>query len=125
MIPKCKQTENRVSNLENANVYSTEEKRIGTWFGKPLYRKVVQFLMPENPNAQQDVWVTIPHGISNIEEIPEYNITWFWNNSFYNIPDADVVPSVKISMENIELYKHYLISGTLVTATIKYTKTTD
>lgn len=75
MIPNCKQTENRVSNLENANVYSIEEQRIGTWVnGKTLYRKVVQFLMPENPNGQQDVWVTIPHGISNIEEIAQYNM---------------------------------------------------
>ena len=50
MIPKCvknkqehRQLENRCTELENHEVYSTEEKRIGTWVnGKPLYRKVFE-----------------------------------------------------------------------------------
>lgn len=33
-------TQEYINNLET---YSTDEIRIGTWFGKPLYRKVINF----------------------------------------------------------------------------------
>jgi len=32
----------RISELENANTYSTDEVRIGTYMGKPLYRKAIE-----------------------------------------------------------------------------------
>ena len=42
-------------------IYSTDEVRIGTWLGKPLYRKVLTGTMPSN------AFVDIPINVSNID----------------------------------------------------------
>jgi len=44
-------------------VYDDEERIIGTWFGKPLYRKVVV----TDLNALENTIVEIPHGINDFE----------------------------------------------------------
>ena len=50
-------------------VYSTEEKRIGTWIdGKPLYRKVIEYFNTSDINATgTTLTVNIPHSISNLQ----------------------------------------------------------
>ena len=51
------------SKYENANTYSTTETVIGTWLGKPLYRKVIQTTTNISNNTR------IPHNISNAEMV--------------------------------------------------------
>ena len=48
------------------DVYSTSEKRIGTWFGKPLYQKT--FTTNDYISGSGGT-ITIPHDISNVEFI--------------------------------------------------------
>ena len=59
-------------NLEEAmqenSVYSTSEQRIGTWLGKPLYRKVIEYINTSDINATgTTLTVNIPHSISNLQ----------------------------------------------------------
>lgn len=42
--------------VPDENYYSAEERRIGTWFGKPLYRRV--FDIGALPNASQKLFAT-------------------------------------------------------------------
>lgn len=42
--------EKRISNLEK-NIHSEEEIIVGTWNGKPIYRKVIQGVFTYNENA--------------------------------------------------------------------------
>jgi hypothetical protein len=44
-------------------VYSTSEQVIGTWLGKPLYRKVINFGSLPNTTTKN-----VDHGISNVEQ---------------------------------------------------------
>ncbi len=69
MIPKCikqKQLEDKVDKL---STYSTEEQRIGTWFGKPLYRKVVVYKNSDIIGAYGTITnIEILHKISNLNQ---------------------------------------------------------
>ena len=62
---KCKRS---LDNMIADSIYSTEEQRIGTWLGKPLYRKTIE--IPAFPNNgalkyyhsivnPKDVWVDV------------------------------------------------------------------
>lgn len=52
------------ADLKDMNVYSTEEKIVGTWIdGKPIYRKVITYTLS---NALTGL-VEIAHNIQNIE----------------------------------------------------------
>ena len=73
MIPKCvknkqehRQLENRCTELENHEVYSTNETKIGTWIdGRNLYRKVITTTIPSGTTSTEvninvpDYWVLI------------------------------------------------------------------
>lgn len=59
--------------LTNANAYSTSETVVGTWLGKPIYRKVVQY--NKTSNGQVDLNLST-YGIENVENI------WLNQNSF-------------------------------------------
>ena len=50
--------------VADENVYSDKETICGTWFGKPLYRKLIK-----TTNSVINGHTEIPHGIKNIERI--------------------------------------------------------
>ena len=64
--------ENAINEVDNKFNYSTEEQVVGTYLGKPLYRKVV----PVNFSTSSTSAET-PHGISNIGYICKQNLNWF------------------------------------------------
>lgn len=54
------------------NIYSTSETKIGTWIdGKPLYRKVVDYIVPTNGigDYNRTTTISVQHGIFNIDKI--------------------------------------------------------
>ena len=57
---------NNFNELNRANIYSTEEQVVGTWMGKPLYRKVIIANNISISNA-----TTIATGITNADTITE------------------------------------------------------
>lgn len=100
--------------------YSDEEIRIGTYFGKPLYRKVVDFGTLPNATVKE-----VPHGISNIEKV----VTVRGIAGFFPIPRIHKESVLNIGIEagatNILILTNYNYSSTNAIAILEYTKTTD
>lgn len=108
-------------------IYSTSETRIGTWLGKPLYRKIIDFgALPNNTDK------SVALGISNLELI----ITM---NGVANRPGGNKMPIPTVSSTlsgMIYIYIDASLNLHIVTGedrssytktyiTIEYTKTTD
>lgn len=106
------------------DIYDEEERVIGTWFGKPLYRKTVQASTPSNLNTATkicdlpniDTMVNLYGSYANFpcqyyfyDNVSVYITTWLngAKNALYNITNA-----------NSTLNKSGFV-------TIEYTKTTD
>lgn len=110
--------------LKNANLYSTEEKVVGTWInGKKLYRKVISF-------SKSSSTTTVPTGITNGENariIDGYLLSkdgwniplWYYNGeNYYN--------AVCISPDGSSLFNSGAgMSGLSGYFIVEYTKTTD
>lgn len=112
---------------DEGEIYSTTERRIGTWIdGKPLYRKVVS--VSGHP-AQ------ISHGISNLKKV--ISMRGFVSRSSdvvksQNLPHADIDVKYVIdanyasdSLIYMEYGSEIINNITEVTWILEYTKTTD
>lgn len=116
------------SNLDTANTYSLEETHIGTWLGKPLYRKVINFGSLPN-NGQKNV----NHNISNLDLI--INLYGFGKRP----TDGTIIPlqfvkpddangEVGMFANNTEIFVIDAFDRSNITETyivVEYTKTTD
>lgn len=111
-------------------VYSTEEKRIGTWInGKPLYRKsYVETLSSKLEDNGTGTQYFIHLGITNVDEI--VSITGTIDN--YQLPYIFKDTSTAINYYNkngnivvLNIYKTYWEAGMKIKLTMEYTKTTD
>ena len=72
--------------MQENEIYSTSEQRIGTWLGEPLYRKVVN--VGNLPNAGEK---TIEHNIANIKYIVGIKgIAYAPSGTSITIPFVDV-----------------------------------
>ena len=119
-------------NLEEAmqenNIYSTNEIKIGTWIdGKPLYRKVIQPVIIIGANAT----VSVPHGISNLSQVLKVDATLFWSNKTYPFPAIYEDLSKQVAINYIDSTNVYIKSfgdnwsTQITTIILEYTKTTD
>jgi hypothetical protein len=59
--------------VDEKQTYSTTETVIGTWLGKPLYRKVIQYT--KTTNTEENLTLS-DYGITNVDNI------WLNQNSF-------------------------------------------
>ncbi|MBE6152699.1 MAG: hypothetical protein E7166_00530 [Firmicutes bacterium] len=126
------------TNTYNANainelvkdVYSTKEQQIGTWLGKPLYRKTLQF----TDTVDSATALAKPHGISNVDTIwiDTSNSFLKSGNSTFPLPQVCYYGSftdrvgVHVDIENINMYSESgWGSNWLKIVTLNYTKTTD
>lgn len=75
---------NQITSLNNEidtkTTYSATETVIGTWLGKPIYRKVIQY--NKTSNGQVDLSLS-SYGITNVENI------WLNQNSFIKTNDNE------------------------------------
>lgn len=116
---------------DDYNVYSTDEKRIGTWTdGKPLYRKVVTGTLPSLQVSSETVDGNVAHGISNIDIVTNIYGELVYSNVPYKFPilssngKATVIKTV--NSENIVLRaSDSWQAGPPVMFVLEYTKTTD
>ena len=117
--------EDSINELENRNIYSTEEQVIGRWiYGKPIYRKVINF--GALPNNTQKI---VMHNIENIDFIVSC-LGYAMNSSGSGI----ALPSNNGTI-NTNLYATRQQIGVVTTGdrssfttcyiTLEYTKTTD
>lgn len=118
---------NNFNELNQANIYSTDEIIIGTWFGKPLYRKVLEITGLPNNNQE-----TYSHNITNADKVFVVNA---WSLFFQdNNPILSPMPT---SWDNNELVGTFSNRNFVAVKTnanfsdrvgifvLEYTKTTD
>lgn len=116
---------NRLMNVEDSSIYSTEETKVGTWNGKPIYRKVIYSTINKSGT------VSVQHGIANLGIVTNMYIN-------FNRGDKQMI-NTRISTDgyNIGLdtiYADYFditiptafgSSIKYIYAIMEYTKTTD
>ena len=108
----------------DADVYSTTETVVGTYMGKPLYRKVVDCgALPNNTTKE------ILHNIANINIITKASGT-AWTNDGITIPlpTASLTSPVGIYSDKSKIYITTITDRSISTnsnVTLEYTKTTD
>lgn len=107
-------------------IYDTTERVIGTYMGKPLYRKVVEL------NTLASVAnTTTQHGISDMDQAPFVCGYWFSSNGAYSIPipraSKDAEGILEIYADRTNVYLNGTITSTMAKAyaILEYTKTTD
>lgn len=121
-------------NASAENIYSLEEQKIGTWIdGKPLYRKVIEVVIPSatGPTAVSE---RIPNAIVRmiqcygnlkdgiVEMLPTINMSSKVVKCFYNWTDSTlegVPPGLSFGVQNTLYY------GRPAVVILEYTKTTD
>lgn len=117
------------TNSKNMRMYSSEETIIGTWFGKPRYRKTITFKTTISGSF------TVPHEIANVDEINvDYSNSYFTETTgiSYSLPIIGYAGNFTdncyayVNKENIYIYA----TGGWNTSwtkyiTLLYTKTTD
>lgn len=128
-----------VGTITRAELYSTTERVIGMWIdGRPLYQKVVSFTMNSSATALTDY--TTNHGISNLREVVNTNITWNYNTgqsdseassglwlrgNNYSFDDCIYNVDIRRSTIVIQFRKPQVWNGVIFYILIRYTKTTD
>ena len=115
--------------VDNPNVYSTEEKVVGEWFGKPLYRKIID--VGQLPNAGAKF---VNHEIGNIDSFVTIRGIVTNGTNFFPLPYSYSSPSSNAAQYSITLYSNKLqiaietgSDRTSYSGKVKleYTKTTD
>ena len=109
-------------------VYSTEEQVIGTWMGKPLYRK--SMVITEGFNTE----MLVAHGIDNFGELIDVTATIYNHSAWHKMPAiyAPDITTYVSSAYSVNVEDVYItMSGSVayaaskINVTIEYTKTTD
>lgn len=110
----------------NLHTYSNDEIRVGTWLGKPLYRKVIEV---------SGVSTDISHNITNLSKVVRaygYFTRTFQNVLSQTIPHTDTDTTYVVDFNFFDTTKIYMIIGSNITSTIsgmvlvlEYIKTTD
>ena len=113
--------------VNNLNTYSTTETRIGTYMGKPLYRKVVE--LGNLPDGTTQAVKTVPHGLTNFKIIKVEGTAWRNDNAVqYPLPfvwhSNDQIEFL-VSDTNITLYTTGNKSDFTGQMILEYIKTTD
>jgi len=110
-------------NLTAKEIYSTPEKKVGTWInGKPIYRKIIPNITINLTNNVQD----IPHSISNFEDLVDLKIKAKYRGTTYDLLSSGYI--VRVDSSNIDIDKMTQgigLNSYVATIIIEYTKTTD
>lgn len=119
--------------VDSPNVYSTEEKVVGEWLGKPLYRKVIQTTIPETDadGTLGNKYVTVSPNADNIINVRGFADISSSNNYRIFLPIWETSTGYKIYVRgegnNALFLMNYVkvFSGMVATIIVEYTKTTD
>lgn len=107
-----------------SDVYSTEEVRIGTYLGKPLYRKTFP-----NVNVSRNYRVMVDASINNssVKLVDAYgNLSADGSQFVYPVVYASQNLFTRVYVENSGLYfENYYNTALNFTITVEYTKNTD
>ena len=112
----------KVSDGNFSNIYSTNEQIIGTWLGKPLYRKVIEYTFLEANIA--NAVTTIP----NLEYFTKIEGFFVEGINRFLVPYSYNNEAINCYTSNNTLYEVHNYSfpnNKTAFITIEYTKTTD
>lgn len=109
--------------VDDPNEYSTTETVVGTWLGKPLYRKVVEYANTTTiGNDSSTTNININHNISNLEKIVSVKGA---SSSGQILPRNDL----QIPYYTTTTFQFQIINNTFGPRTwwftLEYTKTSD
>lgn len=115
-----------ITNLENGNVYSTNEVDTGkVWVdNKPIYRKVIDFgALPSSATTKN-----VQHNISNLDTFTNvYGIAKDSSNNTLPLPYAstDASSNIRLALNNtnVTIGVGYNLSSYSAYVTLEYTKT--
>lgn len=123
--------------VDDPNVYSTTETRIGTWIdGKPIYRKVIDYF-PTGTIGQDSAItdVLVPHNVSNLKQVVDCKMVSASSSGagiFPHIGTTDgkfLNRGTSIVSFDTTILRLRIINDTWTSShfyiTIEYTKTTD
>lgn len=119
-------TDDYVEGSGSTEIYDDTERVIGTWFGKPLYRKTIQFTTSDSARNFKNIANITGFEIHNlygfVDAIP-INYFYFDANNLLNSGTGVLVNSAKTSLLSISYGTQYLNKNGNVT--IEYTKVGD
>lgn len=111
--------------LENIQNYSTEEQVIGSFLGKPLYRKVIVKTITKSGN---NIFSLSSVGLENIDKYVTLKSISNGNpiNEDYYTTNADLLRTlINYDGLHIQLGTNYPSIPCLIYTIVEYTKTTD
>ncbi len=118
----------KIANMENADIYSTEEKKVGIWIdGKTIYQKTIETTFA----LESSKWKQEEHNIKDIEHV--VNLTGYIINDLSQevclngiVNEHSNMWFTNVTQTNIATYSNYSrLLGRPMVITIQYTKTTD
>lgn len=128
LIPSSIARKSDVEKINKKLGYSSEEQVIGTWFGKPIYRKVINI---GKLQATKGAY-SYDHGISNIdyftkvEGIMSNGTEWFSMNACYRgVSNYAYDFGLLATKTKITCSTQTDRSAYSAIVTLEYTKTTD
>lgn len=113
-----------VRSVKEVNKLSHNEvKTDKTWVnGKPIYRKVLEYLVSDTIKA----YVEVPHNIQNIDNVISHTTYVLHNGQSYAQPCHDIFLETYCDSKNFVYYNdNNAVIGSNVITIIEYTKTTD
>ena len=112
---------------DKGEVYSTEEQRIGTWLGKPLYRKVIQGILDGTYTENGFFYSWIPYSISNFGICIDLRVQVQGIDRQYTTTGDQSSVNGVISGTAVQVgaLTTRVSSGATVYIILEYTKTTD
>lgn len=112
------------ADLKDMNVYSTEEKIVGTWIdGKPIYRKVITSTFGL-PSGGRKTLTLSNFGVNNVET-PISSTIISSDGGYMGIRDINVLTAFKATTVDIALTSGYSLNSGEQKIILEYTKTTD
>lgn len=118
------------SGSDESKIYDGTERVIGSWFGKPLYRKVIPITFPTITDYNTVATANIAHNIANIKNIISLSgfagVGIALNQTILNPSGTSTFIRANANTENITIQSNQKAwSQYTGYAIIEYTKTTD
>ena len=113
--------------IEPGEVYSTEERIVGTWIdGKPIYQKTMTVKAPVVTAQGAQAQTSTPHNISNIETKISCSTNNGSNVNVFGSANNTYFMSAYFDTTNLYIRaNNNTWNGVNITVTMQYTKTTD
>lgn len=123
LAPSVRAVKNAIKEVDDKNNYSTEEQVIGTWEGKPLYRRTIKYTVPNSSSFVS---------VFELEDFLDIQI--FYGSFFYKTNNRQKYPlpyGEGQYFNNVSIEQNKILAAqngfdkSPCTLVIEYTKTTD